>query len=130
MRITAYCGEAKVIVYPPIFYSVEPKLVFKGRLTWKVADTLQMYLYSYRNYNVNHHSIVTLYHIYSIIHKERHSLALSYGGFRTCRTEVKFTLSKALTIRPQVTAIVTNNSLISCNVLHFVGHNVKLVGQH
>ncbi len=40
MRITAYCGEAKVIVYPPVFDSAKPKLVFKGRLTWKVADTL------------------------------------------------------------------------------------------
>ncbi len=30
-----------MIVYPPIFYSAELKLAFKGRLTWKVADTLQ-----------------------------------------------------------------------------------------
>ncbi len=30
-----------MIVYPPIFYGAELKLTFKGRLTWKVADTLQ-----------------------------------------------------------------------------------------
>ncbi len=30
-----------MIVYPPIFYGAELKLAFKGRLTWKVADTLQ-----------------------------------------------------------------------------------------
>ncbi len=29
------------MVYPPRFYSDELKLAFKGRLTWKVADTLQ-----------------------------------------------------------------------------------------
>ena len=30
-----------MIVYPPIFYHAELKLAFKGRLTWKAADTLQ-----------------------------------------------------------------------------------------
>ncbi len=30
-----------MIVYPPIFYGAELKLTFKGKLTWKVADTLQ-----------------------------------------------------------------------------------------
>ncbi len=30
-----------MIGYPPIFYGAELKLAFKGRLTWKVADTLQ-----------------------------------------------------------------------------------------
>ncbi len=29
-----------MIVYPPIFYGAELKLTFKGKLTWKVADTL------------------------------------------------------------------------------------------
>ncbi len=28
-------------VYPPIFHCTELELAFKGRLTWKVADTLQ-----------------------------------------------------------------------------------------
>ncbi len=31
-----------MIVYPPIFYGTKLKLAFKGRLTWKVADTLQI----------------------------------------------------------------------------------------
>ncbi len=30
-----------MIIYPPISYGAELKLAFKGRLTWKVADTLQ-----------------------------------------------------------------------------------------
>ncbi len=30
-----------MIVYTPIFYCAELKLAFKGKLTWKVADTLQ-----------------------------------------------------------------------------------------
>ncbi len=29
-----------MIVYTPIFYCAELKLAFKGKLTWKVADTL------------------------------------------------------------------------------------------
>ncbi len=29
-----------MIVYPPIFYGAELKPAFKGKLTWKVADTL------------------------------------------------------------------------------------------
>ena len=29
-----------MIVYPPIFYGAELKLAFRGKLTWKVADTL------------------------------------------------------------------------------------------
>ncbi len=33
-----------MIVYPPIFYGAELKLTFKGKLTWKVADTLQLHL--------------------------------------------------------------------------------------
>ncbi len=35
-----------MIVYTPIFYCAEPKLAFKGKLTWKVADTLQYGLYA------------------------------------------------------------------------------------
>ena len=31
-----------MIVYTPIFYCAELKLAFKGKLTWKVADTLQL----------------------------------------------------------------------------------------
>ena len=30
-----------MIVYTPISYHAELKLAFKGKLTWKVADTLQ-----------------------------------------------------------------------------------------
>ena len=33
-----------MIVYPPIFYGAELKLAFKGRLTWKVADTVHLIL--------------------------------------------------------------------------------------
>ncbi len=36
-----------MIVYPPIFYGAELKLVFKGKLTWKVADTLQYYAHTW-----------------------------------------------------------------------------------
>ncbi len=33
-----------MIVYPPIFHGAELKLTFKGKLTWKVADTLHSIL--------------------------------------------------------------------------------------
>ncbi len=34
-----------MIVYTPIFYCAELKLAFKGKLTWKVADTLHMHIW-------------------------------------------------------------------------------------
>ena len=37
-----------MIVYPPIFYGAELKLTFKGKLTWKVADTLQCSIQYFR----------------------------------------------------------------------------------
>ncbi len=33
-----------MIVYPPMFYGAELKLTFKGKLTWKVADTLHTFI--------------------------------------------------------------------------------------
>ncbi len=37
-----------MIVYPPIFYCTELKPAFKGKLTFKVADTLHLKASRYR----------------------------------------------------------------------------------
>ncbi len=77
-----------MIVYTPIFYCAELKLAFKGKLTWKVADTLQ-----YKHYYIEVFHIFYSKENYLFAHtgasvepwprKVHHSVAVrwkKYGG--------------------------------------------------